>query len=274
MTNKTAIELFNDFLINGEYRKFKQLKQRQDEAKKFLKNKLYEVEGKRYEFSDIGYVAKFVRKEQCEIDQAALIDELTNYIAVPYLVEMEVLSFKPSDEAKPFIKDFLLPQDSYIKPSLNKAGKAYSKVLTGYYDSYPSLLGYKGIVASYAEMDKKISILESKYKKIMKQLQLELSETQKTDLATLSVVRKKPEYDLKKMLDEMGQDFLLSNAEVRLSKLKELFEMGILDKKILNPYKIVVDIRLDFVLQSIQSEQRSWEAMQLRKKKLKSVLTV
>lgn len=268
-----AIKDFEEFVTGGQYRLYKQLEQRQSEARDFIQKQLRDHDGYRFEFKEFGYVGRFVRKTTTHTDHVALLDELTNYIAVPSLIQLGVLNFKPtSEDIQASVEPFLLPVDTFIRPSLNKVGKAFVTVQKGYYDNYPNLLGYKGEIRGYVEREARYKEMAKQYKQLMTKIRAVLTKSVKTPYGTLSVISKNATYDLDGILREWGEEFLLSNCQVKLTELQELMEMGFLDKKFLKPFQEIVDVRVDFILQSIENEQKSWDMLQRRKQALQQIL--
>ncbi|RKJ75244.1 hypothetical protein D7X33_17705 [Butyricicoccus sp. 1XD8-22] len=268
-----AIDRFQQYLINGRYQKLRQLEQRQKETRQFIRKQLQDKEGKRFEFKKVGYVGRFVRKIETYTDHKALIEELTNYLSVSSMIQLDVLNFNPaSDDVKTLVEPFSLPVDTYVKPTLNKAGKAYVNVYKGYYDNYPTILGYMEEVAAYAIREEKEKAAKKEYEQLMSDLKSELTKSVKTNYGTLSVIQKKPKYDLLALLNEFDEEFLLEQCQVKLTEFHELIEMGILERTFLEPFQQIVDVRVDFILQSIESEQRAFEFMEQRKKALQQLL--
>lgn len=269
----TAVDRFVEYLVNGEYQKLKQLEQRQKETRDFVRNHLQEEEGKRFEFNEVGYVGRFVRKTEMYTDHQALLEELTGYLSVSAMIQLDVLKFKPvSEDVKDLVKPFELPVDKYVKPSLNKAGKEYLNVLKGYYDNFPKILGYLGEVSAYANRDAKLKSAKEDYQQLMTELKSEMTSSVKTEFGTLSLISKPKQYDLQSLVCEFGEEFLLEQCEAKLTEMNDLMEMGIIERTFLEPFQQIVDIRVDFILQSLESEQRAWEFMQERKKALQQML--
>ena len=268
----SAVEQFQEFVVSGQYQLLKQLTQRQSETKDFIRSKLQLREGNRFEFEKFGYVAKFVRKEIACIDHQALLDELSCYIMFDSMINMGVLNFDPSNEVKEHINEFLLPSDTYIKPTFNNAGKAYISVNKGYFENYPPILGYLGEIRAFSEREVQLDKIEIAYKKVLKKVGNELCKSVKFELGCLSVIPKKSEYDLEAIYQEMGQDFLLENSKVKMSVLNDLITMGIIEKRLVEQFKKVEDIRVDFILQSLESEKRSFKALEQRKSELQQLL--
>jgi len=267
-----AIDRFEEYVLSGQYQTLKQLEQRQKETREFIRTQLQEEDGRRFEFKDVGYVGRFVRKNKTETNHEALLEELSDYVSVSSMISMNLLNFKPSDDVKEYVEPFALPVDTYVKPTLNSVGKALVVVHKGYYEHFPKILGYRGEISAYANRDGKLKSAEKEYEQLMKMLNSKLTKKTATKYGTLSVINKKPQYELQQIVHEFGETFLLEHCEGKLTKIHELMEMGILERTFLEPFQQVVDVRVDFILQSLESEQKAWDFMQERKKALQQLL--
>lgn len=123
-----TVRSFVEFVQEGHYSEKKNAESFLKESKNELRQLLYAYEGKRFEFEKAGMVAKYIMKEVREIDQVRLMLDLSDYIMEGHLhhvVEVDVK--KITEDQKEDLTQFYLPATYYVRPSLNKVGKSYTK---------------------------------------------------------------------------------------------------------------------------------------------------
>lgn len=266
------IHSFVQFVQEGHYGQMKQLEQQQKEAKTLFKERLA-TEGKnRFEFERVGYVGKFIRKEIRTTDHKGLLEEIGDYVSKQHLISLNLLNFKPDEAVKELVSDFELPKEYYVRPTLNNAGKAFVRVQKGYYDSFPTILGIESEIPFYIERENEFSQLKKRYENVMQTIQL--TKSVKTSIGTLSAVPKMQKYDLRELLKVYGEEMILSHSEVIMASLEEIVLAGIIPRALVKSHQMVTDIRVDFVMQSLESEQRAWEYQNKRKQELRQLLQV
>lgn len=89
-----------------------------------------------------------------------------------------------------------------------------------------------------------------------------------TSVGSISKVENKPVWDIHRIVNELGDDFVMKHGEVKLTKLQEWIQIGAFPKELLSAHQQVVDIGLKFVVMSLEAENRAFNAYQFRRRQL------
>ena len=76
------------------------------------------------------------------------------------------------------------------------------------------------------------------------------------EYGSVSLKEKKTGYDLESILEWLGEEFLIECAKPNHEKLEEYIVRGIIQQSDIQTFRRVVDIRLDFMIQTVDSENR------------------
>lgn len=261
-----TVTSIRDFLHSGKYTFMKTLELRQSQSKQWMKNILYNEDGKRFEFEKQGYVCKYVVKDITEIDQEGLLDELTNYFTIADLVHFNVLSWKCPEHLKedPILMDFIEPSKPYVRLNLNKVGKMFKPDEVNHYEQMPDFWYIPSELNMFAQREKRLSELEAQYKLLLAPL-LKVNEGTKFEEGSLSVIQGQQKYNTAAVLNYLEEDTFLEDVTISKTAVNELIEMGLLDKTVIEPYIKIVDRRVDFVVQSLESESVMFQYLNKRR---------
>jgi len=86
----------------------------------------------------------------------------------------------------------------------------------------------------------------------------------KTEVGSISKIPNKPIWDIYSLEKYFGSEFLLEFGEVNVTKLQEWIQIGALPKDVLTAHQVVNDVRLDFMVMSLENEKRMLDAFYSR----------
>jgi len=222
-----------------------------------LREKLESHENKRHEFEDLNVVAKFVPKSEYDVDQRGINEYLNDYyglfLPIATIDYMKAKKEGKLDVLKPFIK--VVPRS--VVPYFNKSGKIEKPDLdyTG--------AKVKDLVKRWCALHREYQHLEEAYESLKKRMEkcpvLAKAGKVEHEFGSLSLKAKNPIYDMTKIIEELGEDFLLEYGKPDSYKLDQLMLQGVFNEKELEPFKTLKNIRLDFVVMPLDSERKAME---------------
>jgi len=263
-----AIDKFRDFVMSGKYFEKTESKKNVEAAKAELKNLLINSEERYHVFKKHGMVAKFVPRAIKETDHRGLIEEILCYIRSEAL--SRVITFNKekmeNDGVSNVIVPYQYPVSYFVRPSLNKQGKSFNFTLKENFqgENIDNLLA---AIKHYSNLEKS---REEEYKECMSEILAFMDKDMfkvVTDIGSISKIPKDPDYNVYQLIEELGEDFVLNYGEVRLTELEQWINIGALPENITSEYQTVVDIRLDFFVMTLESEQKMFEALNIKRQK-------
>lgn len=256
-----AATKFIELIESGTYQNLKQTEIFLEQAKQELRQMLEPYETKRHEFKEINMVAKFVRKCQWETNHAGLIEELLCYVRPEYALSVIQLDTKLLKEKKALeqLTPYQLPTSFYVKPALNKSGKEKIKTydyLFGGQDEKQLIEEIRDVTHEHEQLKKKYD----RFKRIAGDCPvLKAHKKVTTPYGSISLIANNPKWDLAKILEAFGEDFLINYGKVNMSKLDDFISQRIVPKSVVSAYRKLVDIRLDFVVMDLDKEAKAME---------------
>lgn len=96
---------------------------------------------------------------------------------------------------------------------------------------------------------------------------IEFRKTRKaiTDFGSVSILNKKPTYDMDAVLRELGPEFIIENAKVNTTELEKYVTKGVITEKEINSYRTLTDIIERYVILTKESFQNQGELMTHRR---------
>lgn len=253
-----TLQLMN-FISTRQYATWKCLENKQTSVKQWLNFKLRHLEGNRFSFEDFGLVCKYIRKEIRKIDHVGLANELANYIQPEQLIDFGCITFSPGEElSQDFLEEVTLPSSTYARFTLNKNGKLFNhETIESEPEHLPAFLEVQHELSLFTARQKRIQQFDKEYRHILDALNKQ-GEAFKCEYGTLSIINKKPQYDSEKALELLGTETFLNHVKVDMDIVKQLSRLGIIDN-FRNDFVTVEDIRVDFMVQSLESEQKLFD---------------
>jgi hypothetical protein len=254
-----AAEGFINLMESGIYERMKQNKMFLDQSKSYLRSVLEPYETKRHVFKDLNWVAKFVPKKIWKINQAGLIEDLFCYVNPDIALSVLNLDAKSLEGDEMDLDTYLLPKSFYVRPTLNKSGKSYVRL-------HDYLFGGQTIEELVAEI--RFSSLEgAKYQEVYSRFKEKslhcslLKEKRKinTPYGSVSLIENKPRWDLQSIYNTFGEELFIQYGKVDMAKMDALILKRLVPKSIFSAHRILKDIRLDFVVMDIESEEKAME---------------
>lgn len=274
MNETNAITDFQAFVQEGDYSLMKEHENFLKQAKEHLRSELHELPGKRHEFKKINMVAKFVVKEIRTVNHEGLIEDLFNYVKPELALSLLTLNSKAMVEVDMDGKatPYLLPSSYYVRPYLNKAGKAFltkTDYLFGGQSTAQLVSEIKDVSLLHKKISQDYEIIKSDLKALF-QTSKELQKKKKasTSIGSLSMVANKASWDMKAIYEKLGEEFLISFGQVNMTELDEWIVKGLIPKNILTKNRTVEDLRLDFVVMRLDDEEKMLNMYRRRRTRL------
>ncbi|MGE7843659.1 hypothetical protein ACQKNX_23120 [Lysinibacillus sp. NPDC093712] len=249
---------FEEFVKSGTYSDKKLAEINDKNAKTALEGFLIKSEDKRHVFKELGMVAKFVAKEEREINNEGLINDILAYIRSEALSQVITLNTNKLNDGgvKGLVDEYLYKPTYYVKPTLNSFGKSFNLNIEEDFsnNSVDSLVRFIKFNGEQKER------LEADYKAIMNPFLDMKASVLKTEVGSISKIPNKPIWDIYSIERYFGSEFLCEFGEVNLTKLQEWIQIRALPKEVLTAHQVVKNVRLDFVVMSLQNEKKMLDA--------------
>lgn len=254
-----AVSLLEEFVASGQYQEWKQAEHELSLVRNEFKRFLQEDEMRR-DFTQMGInlVAKYRRMPVYEVDH----EGINRYLHENYglLIPASTLDSgikKENPKLWERLSEYQLPAEQYVRFTPNKAGRVKKE------DVDYSHLNLRKLSDVFYDLKERVESYTRTYEDIRKNLlrdkKLQLSRKVQTKYGSVSLQAKQPEFDMQAILESQGEDFLIHNARVRMKELDHFIERGYIRKHEIDQFRKVTNIRLDFVVQKLEDEQRQFE---------------
>lgn len=158
------------------------------------------------------------------------------------------------------IEEYLYKPTYYARPTLNMFGKSFNLSLEEDFTDKDMC----DLVRFLKFNSERKNRLEDDYKWIMKQFIGMKESIVKTEVGSISKIQNKLIWEIYSLEKYFGSEFLLEFGEVNVTKLQEWIQIGALPKEVLAAHQVVYNVRLDFVVMSLESEKRMLDAFYSR----------
>ncbi|WP_209124508.1 hypothetical protein [Alkalihalobacillus sp. BA299] len=253
---EVAGSIMEDLLENRFYQRMKMAEDNTKAIKKTLREQLESHESKRHEFKNHNLVAKFVAKKVANTDYEGLNEFLNDIGLLVPTVKLNHKDIKKDALLLDAFSPYQLEQKYKLHIAFNKEGKLIKQYPTQSFeeqcineliDSYSNWNSeHKRLVTQYEET--KIELLACPILKKEKKVSHKYG--------SVSRVALDPEYNISQIYDELGADFLIRYGKPDSEKLQEFVYKGLLSQKDIDQFKQVIDIRLDFIVLTLDAEER------------------
>jgi len=259
-----AAEIMQELMVKGTYPSLKNVESRIKTIKKTIQYQLKDSEVKRHEYSSYNVVAKFVPKKISEIDYVGLNEYLHDIGLLIPVIKIDHKEIKNDELLLETLKAYQLEPTYYVKPSFNKLGRelnAPSPFKTEEW-SINHLLG------TYVNLVPQLDNYQYEYEKAKKIMLAckELRQEKKLshEYGSVSLVANEPKYDIQSIYDDFGEDTLIQYGRPDNEKLQQFIQKGSITTKEIDQFKTIVDVRLDFVVMNLDTEQQMLSMLQNR----------
>ncbi|MFB1100531.1 hypothetical protein [Terribacillus sp. JSM ZJ617] len=255
MKKMTAADMMQELVESGMYIQLKTKKRHLEQIKNVVKEELINSEVKRHEFIKQGMVAKFVPKQVSKIDTVALNTYLNDLGYLKGVVELDHALLKDNLFMAEQLMDYKVPGDCTVVPYFNKIGKQLLKspITISQGTIKEHLLSFNMINREYKQ-------LEDKYGSVKQEMQScsLLREHRKLSYKYGSVIIKdnKPKYENEEIFKDFGPDVLINYGIPKTEKLNDLMLKGSIKKSDLDQFKYVENVRVDFMIMSLEDEEK------------------
>lgn len=264
-----AASEFIRLIESGAYRELKKTESLLKGAKENLRKKLEHSPSKRHEFPTANMVAKFVPKKVWEIDHVSLIEELFCYLRPEHVLSIVRLDKSLlTDDLKEMLSKYQLPAHYYVRPTLNKVGKE----LVGKFDYQFDQVEEKELAAMIGVLSQRFKKLEENHEKIkntiMRCPELQSKKKITTPYGSISLLPKQVMWNQIHVYNDFGEDFFIQHGKVNSSKLEEFVQLGIIPKSLIDDHRTLIDIRLDFIVMSLDDEAKVFDMLQQKRQQI------
>lgn len=261
-----AAEKFENFMRQGHYPQLNYLKKEKKEIHQAIRQKMINREDKRIVFEEQRMVAKFVSKGIYQTDYEGFNEYLHNKGMLPFVCDIDGRRINENLYWKEELEDFQNETAYYVVPSFNKKGKELNQ-----YEPVIPDKDEETLILLFETNRKQLDVAIDKYEGFKKGLILceELKSKRKLphSYGSISLREYPPSYDQFAIYNEVGPDALIQFGKPNLKRLDKFIEKGLISKKEVDAFKTQIDQRLDFVVMSLDSEQRmldNFHSKQLR----------
>ncbi|WP_077303306.1 hypothetical protein [Virgibacillus pantothenticus] len=269
MKIQTAADLMEQFIEDGIYYEKKYVETKLKDNKKALKNILIASDMKRHEYKNLNMVAKFIPRMIYEWDEKGVIEYLIDYLVPEVYIDCLTIDHKKIASIKNWnemSKPFRQKASNHIKLNFNTTGKQLLKIDLEDHQTKDE----QKLLVEIKVLQKKNQFLVDDFHMLKEKMvqcnQLKEKRKLPCKYGSVSLVENKPTYDLHRLLDVFGESLFLDYGHVNKQQLNEFVQKGFIHKKEVEAFRTLKDIRLDFVVMSIESEQRMLEGMNRRNK--------
>lgn len=264
MINMTAADIMQELVEGGMYIQLKTKERQLEQIRNVVKEELINSEVKRHEFKKQGMVAKFVPKKVNRIDTTALNTYLDDLGYLKKVVELDHSLLKDNLFMAEQLMDYKVPGDCTVVPYFNKIGKQLLKSTDTISEGT-----IKEHLLNFNMINKEYKQLEEKYESVKLEMQLcsVLKEHRKLSYKYGSVIIKenKPKYENEEIYKDFGSDVLIEYGKPNTEKLNELMLKGSIKKSDLEQFKHIENVRLDFVIMSLEDENKQVNALRAKR---------
>lgn len=267
MKIQTAAELMEQFIENGTYYEKKYVETQLKNDKKALRNILIDSDMKRHQYKNLNMVAKFIPRMIYKWDERGMIEYLMDYLIPEVYIDCLTVDHKELSSIKNWnemSKPFRQKASYYIKLNFNNTGKNLLQLDledNQTKDEQELLTEIKVLQEKNVALANDFNMLKSK---MIQCKQLNEKRKLSYQYGSVSLVENKPTYDLHRLLDVFGESLFLDYGHVNKQQLHDLVQKGFIHKQEIEAFRTLKDIRLDFVVMSIEAEQRMFEGMNRR----------
>lgn len=265
-----SVKWMEKFIQDGHYPHLKQTEKKVHMLTSTMKQKLEKSEEKRHEFSKYGLVGRFIAKKIYDTDVVGLNEYLYDIGLLLQVVEIDNKKIKENFLYHDMIQEFRLPDTFYLKPSFNKLGKSLTDLGSFEVNQDWSL---ENIACSLAIMKPQIKTLNRQYEGLKKKILntpefQELAKLPKEErkpikhkYGSLSIVANQPKYDIGKIYECFGENFLIEYGSPNQKLLESFILNGTITKEEVYQFKTIKDIRLDFAVMTLEDEEKIFQLL-------------
>ncbi|MFD1736204.1 hypothetical protein ACFSCX_06455 [Bacillus salitolerans] len=273
MKTESAASLMENYITSGGYREKKQVELHLKGDKKKgilgaqdqLRHCLKDHDSKRFEYVDLNLVAKFVTKRVYNWDYESLHEYLDDLGLFPLVAKIDNKALKDDLATMDMLEDFRLPSTYYIKPSLNKLGKAVVEVSAAEFRSLGEGELLKTIKNLKVLYERQTQIYEDLKSGMMQCDILQSEKKVEHEYGSVSLIENTQEYDMMEIYQHFGSDFLLKYSKVDNSLLDSYVFQGTIKSSEIEQFRTLHDVRLDFVVMALDVEQKILAQQQKRR---------
>jgi hypothetical protein len=272
---QTVEKMFEAFIESYQYGEMKRVENQLKASKTFVKEQLRHQEEKRIAFDDLAMVARYTPKFIYEWDEEGLIEFLTDYLSVPLLVSEGVLSIEPKklkeeDPTLSLLEDFKKEGKSSLRPAFNKRGKLFvngrkEMIIT-------SFQSVQRAVSNIKRRQQSLENLTSQYEELKSTiLQCPVMQSERRiehAYGSLSLTKAKDSYQQHAILDVHGEAFMIRYGKINKTAMQELAKRKFISLNDVHSFRKVTDVRLDFTVMSMEAEQRMFDGMKQKERRL------
>ena len=272
---QTVEKMFEAFIESHQYGEMKRVENQIKASKTFVKEQLRHQEEKRIAFDDLAMVARYTPKFIYEWDEEGLMEFLTDYLTVPLLVSEGVLSIEPKklkeeDPTLSLLEDFKKEGKSSLRPAFNKKGKLFingrkEMIIT-------SFQSVQRAISNIKRRQQSLENLTSQYEELKSAiLQCPVMQSERRlehAYGSLSLTKVKDSYQQRAILDVHGEEFMIRYGKINITAMQELAKRKFISLNDVHSFRKVTDMRLNFTVMSMESEQRMFDGMKQKERRL------
>lgn len=263
--------LMERFYRTNAYQEYKRSENRLEAIKTSIKKDLMNIDDKRIEYKECGYVAKWITVPVYQVDQVGLNQYLHEHYGL-FLPCATIPTKGLTDEEKKELQPFVIYGEPKIGIHPNKKGR-----VADHDDTDWDQMDVSRKVVLYAREQQEFDKLKQSYQSLKRKF-LDCPILKKQGKITHefgSITRKEQiaGYNLEGIKEWYGIDYLIEHGKCDTDILDEFIVKGYIKKEEINQFRVEIDRQVRFILQSFESEQRSIENMNRKLERIVAMQT-
>lgn len=241
-----SVEIANNLFKTNTYQTMKQLENEKKEIESELKNRMKDE--KRIVNHTTGVVMKFINYNKYEIKTKELNELLYSYGLLNKTVKFDTKKLTNSTLLK--ISQFENPLEYYAKINVRLPKQEFNfqnvetKELTKKWNTIYNQ--YKILSNQYESARKEINTCEELIKK----------GKLKFNNGSISRIAKEQTYNIEKIQQEYGADFIINNATPLITKINSFIDEGYISPSEIEQFKTSISINIKFLVMTLEEESK------------------
>ncbi|WP_201715520.1 hypothetical protein [Rossellomorea arthrocnemi] len=266
-----AAIIMEEFLHQGLYSEMKEVASRMKGIKNEFHRQLKGSDNRRHEMEEHNLVCKFVPKSTYKVDYEGLNEYLhDHYGLLLHVAKVDHTVIKEDEELCNQLANYQLPLSFYIQPSFNKSGKELIRPSEETFEGVETDMLAKGLNRlipvseyyenAYEELKRemmKCSIVKDIIHQYKDQSEVkQLKKLLKHKYGSVTVISNKPQYDIQKITEDFGHEFLIKHSKPDSQLLESIILNGWISEKEVKQFKTIIDMPLDFIVMKLDVDRR------------------
>lgn len=253
-------QLMEQLFSSNTYQDYKYLEKKLDAIRKEFQ-KRHTQESKRWELKDIVCVQQYY--QNYDTNHIGLCEYLNDYGILPEVSYFDVNKNTP-DYIMNAIKPFEQPITSYVKFSPRRGlTEEMKETFERYEDEALADLWLR----TKNEFDDLEAVVEATKANILTCEEFQDNRKSACNYGSVSLIKNKPTFDMQAAYTELGAEFVIENAKVKMADLEKFTIKGIVTDKEVDKFRTVTSITSRYVVSTKATAQAQFELLNSKRMK-------